>query len=145
MKSKKFIYSLYLDSSRRMPPGCSSVVDKQTNGVGTQTHRCCHLCRKQTAETYQMDTPCRRHTRRRHCWFHSELHTRRWGSRKRWWAWRSLKEMDILTHLPLNKMAAILADDIFKCIFLNGKVRIFIKISLKFVPEGLIDNNQALV
>ena len=26
-----------------------------------------------------------------------------------------------LTHLPLDKMAAILADDIFKCIFLNEK------------------------
>ena len=24
-----------------------------------------------------------------------------------------------LTHLPLDKMAAILADDIFKCVFLN--------------------------
>ena len=42
-------------------------------------------------------------------------------------------------------MAAILADDILKCIFLNEKVRSFIKISLKFVPKGLIDNNQALV
>ena len=42
-------------------------------------------------------------------------------------------------------MAAILADDIFKCIFLNEKVKILIEISLKFVPKGLIDNNQALV
>ena len=42
-------------------------------------------------------------------------------------------------------MAAILADDIFKCIFVNDKVQILIKISLKFVPNGLIDNNQALV
>ena len=50
----------------------------------------------------------------------------------------------MLTHLPLDKMAAICAD-IFKCIFLNEKVRIFIKISLKFVPKSLIDNNQALV
>ena len=51
----------------------------------------------------------------------------------------------VLTPLPLDKMAAILADNIFKCIFLNEKVQILIKISLKFVPEGLIDNNQALV
>ena len=42
-------------------------------------------------------------------------------------------------------MAAILADGIFKCIFLNEKVGILIKISLKFVPKGRIDNNQALV
>ena len=42
-------------------------------------------------------------------------------------------------------MATILADDIFKCIFLNEKIQILIKISLKFVPKGLIDNIQALV
>ena len=42
-------------------------------------------------------------------------------------------------------MAAIEADDIFNCIFLNEKVRILIKISLKFVPKGLINNIQALV
>ena len=42
-------------------------------------------------------------------------------------------------------MAAILANDIFKCIFLNEKVRISIKISLKFVPKGPIDNESALV
>ena len=42
-------------------------------------------------------------------------------------------------------MAAILADDIFKCIFLNENVRISIKISLKFVPKGPIGNKSALV
>ena len=42
-------------------------------------------------------------------------------------------------------MAAILADDIFKCIFLNENVRILIKISLKFVPKDPIDNKSALV
>ena len=36
------------------------------------------------------------------------------------------------------------ADDIFKCIFLNEKVWIPIKISLKFVPKGSINNNPAL-
>ena len=41
-------------------------------------------------------------------------------------------------------MAAILADYIFKCISLN-EVRILIKISLKFDPKGVIDNNLALV
>ena len=35
--------------------------------------------------------------------------------------------------------------DIFKCIFVNEKVQPFLKISLKFVPKGPIDNNQALV
>ena len=41
-------------------------------------------------------------------------------------------------------MATILADDIFKCAFLNEKFCIFIKISLKFVPKVPINNNPAL-
>ena len=36
------------------------------------------------------------------------------------------------------------ADDIYKRIFLNENVRISIKISLKFVPKGPIDNIPAL-
>ena len=51
----------------------------------------------------------------------------------------------VLNHLPLDKMAAILADDTFKHIFLNEDVRISIKISLKFVPKSPINNNPALV
>ena len=42
-------------------------------------------------------------------------------------------------------MAAVLADDIFKCILLDEAVWFLTKISLKFVPKGLIDNNSALV
>ena len=49
------------------------------------------------------------------------------------------------THLPLDKMAANLADDIFKCIFLNENYRITIQISLKFVPMSQVDNTPALV
>ena len=37
------------------------------------------------------------------------------------------------------------ADDIFKRIFLNENVRILVKISLKFVPKGPINNIPALV
>ena len=37
------------------------------------------------------------------------------------------------------------ADDLFKCIFLNENVRIAIKISLKFVPKGPINNISALL
>ena len=36
-------------------------------------------------------------------------------------------------------------DDIFKCIFLNENVRISIKISLKFVPNGPLNQIPALV
>ena len=51
---------------------------------------------------------------------------------------------------PINtlrprQMAAIFLDDIFKCIFLNENVLITIKISLKFVPKGQINNIPALV
>ena len=42
-------------------------------------------------------------------------------------------------------MAAIFADDIFKCIFMNEKFRIEMEISLKFVPKGSIDNISTLV
>ena len=51
----------------------------------------------------------------------------------------------MLTHLPLDNMAAIMADNIIKCIFLNEKFCILIKISLKFIRKGPIDNNLALV
>ena len=46
---------------------------------------------------------------------------------------------------PPGKMAAILADDIFSCIFLNKNDKILIKISLKFAPRSPIDNKPALV
>ena len=36
-------------------------------------------------------------------------------------------------------------DDIFKCIFFNENIRILRNISLKFVPEGSINNIPALV
>ena len=42
-------------------------------------------------------------------------------------------------------MAAILADDNFRCIFLNEDDRIPIWISLKFVAMSPIDNKPALV
>ena len=45
----------------------------------------------------------------------------------------------------LDKMAAISADDNFKCIFLNENERILIRISLKFVPRIPTDNKAALV
>ena len=51
----------------------------------------------------------------------------------------------ILTHLPLDKMAANLADDNFKCIFLHKNDKISIWISLKCVPKNSIDNTPSLV
>ena len=49
------------------------------------------------------------------------------------------------THLPLDKIAAILADNNFICIFFNENGRILIQISLQFVPKIPIDNKPALV
>ena len=37
------------------------------------------------------------------------------------------------------------ADDIFRCIFMNEKFYILIKISLKFIPKGPIDNKPVLL
>ena len=42
-------------------------------------------------------------------------------------------------------MAAIWADNNFKCIFLNENDGILVRISLKFVPRSPIDNKSALV
>ena len=50
-----------------------------------------------------------------------------------------------LTRLPLDKTAAVLADNIFKHIFLNEKVWFLTKISLKFISKHPIDNYSALV
>ena len=46
---------------------------------------------------------------------------------------------------PLGQNRCHLADDIYRCIFVNENFFILIKISLKFVPEGPINNIQALV
>ena len=50
----------------------------------------------------------------------------------------------LLTHLPLDKMAAI-SQTIFRFIFVNENFYILIKILLKFVSKGPLDNNPALV
>ena len=44
-----------------------------------------------------------------------------------------------------RQMAAIFQTTFFKCIFLNENVLISIKISLKFVPKGQINNIPAFV
>ena len=50
-----------------------------------------------------------------------------------------------LTHLHPGQNGRHSADDIFKCIFVNEKFRISIRISLKFVPKGPINNKLALI
>ena len=58
--------------------------------------------------------------------------------------WQKLAVMEPINSSPQDKKATNLADDIFSCIFLNENVWISIKISLKFVPKGPIDNKPVL-
>ena len=53
--------------------------------------------------------------------------------------------VEVLNTLRPRQNGRHFADDIFKYIFLNANVWIPITISLKFVPEGPIDNIPALV
>ena len=69
-----------------------------------------------------------------------------------WWWVLNLREMHALRPVPpfINTLrqrqnGRHFADDIFKCIFFNENVWISIKISLKFVPKGPINNIPALV
>ena len=55
------------------------------------------------------------------------------------------KTKTIFNTLRPRQNGRYFADDIFKCIFLNGNACISLKISLKFVPKVRIDNIQALV
>ena len=61
-----------------------------------------------------------------------------------WVKWTG-SSLALLTHWDQDKMAATLADDIFKCIFLIENVWILIRISLKFVPEVPIYHKPTLV
>ena len=51
----------------------------------------------------------------------------------------------LLNSSPPGQNGCHFADDVFKCIFVNEKFYILIKISLKFIPKGPIDNKAALV
>ena len=46
---------------------------------------------------------------------------------------------------PLGQDGRHFEDDIFRCIFVNEKFCILMKIPRKFVPKGPIGNNPALV
>ena len=61
----------------------------------------------------------------------------------RWWPVAAITE--VVNTLRPKQNGRHFADDTFKRIFLNENVRISIKISLKFVPKGPINNNPALV
>ena len=62
-----------------------------------------------------------------------------------WRNWFSNPIPDLINSSPPGQNGRHFADYIFGCIFINKKFYILIKISLKFVPKGPIDNNPALV
>ena len=59
--------------------------------------------------------------------------------------WGPLMHIFMINTLRPRQNGRHFADDIFKCIFLIENVGIPIKISLKFVPGGPINNIPALV
>ena len=59
--------------------------------------------------------------------------------------WKHNYRTQSVERLRLRQTGRHFADDIFKCIVLNGNIWISIKISLKFVPEVRINNIPALV
>ena len=60
--------------------------------------------------------------------------------------WNSLLVVqDIVNSSLPEQNGRHFADDLFKCIFMNEKVCILIRILLNFVPKGPIDNNSVLV
>ena len=62
-----------------------------------------------------------------------------------YWQSLTLDMQDSFNTLRPRQNGRRFPDDIFKCIFLNENARISIKISLKFVPKGPINNIPALV
>ena len=62
-----------------------------------------------------------------------------------WVACVGLVNQHIFNTLRPRQDGCHFADDIFKCIFLNENVWIPIKISLKFIPKGPINNISELV
>ena len=64
---------------------------------------------------------------------------------QRWSLLGALSPNKLFNTLRPGQNGRHFADDIFKCIFSNENVWISIKISLKFVPKGPINNIPALV
>ena len=57
----------------------------------------------------------------------------------------SVELLIILNLSPPGQNGGYFADDIFRCIFVHEIICILIKMSLKFVPKGAINNDLALV
>ena len=58
------------------------------------------------------------------------------------WQWAQMQKVN---SSPPGQNGRHFADSIFRCIFMNEKFCTFIKISVKFVPKGAIDNNPVMM
>ena len=56
-----------------------------------------------------------------------------------------IRTLHYINTLRLRQNGRHFADDTLKRIFMNENVRIWINISLKFIPQGVINNIRALV
>ena len=82
-------------------------------------------------------------------WCFFDLHLNKRLSKQPWGWWFETPEWSLWRHRNVNSLrprqnGRHFADDIFKCIFVDENVRIPIKISIKFVPKGPINNIPAL-
>ena len=68
-----------------------------------------------------------------------------WVKRKIWHEVWGCEQKHFFNSSPPGQNGRHFAVDIFRCIFPNEKFCILIKMSLKYVPKGPINNNPALV
>ena len=78
---------------------------------------------------------------------HVDAYMCHWTGHYWFWQWPVACSVPpiTLTHWGRDKMAAISQTMFLKCIFLNENLWILLKISLKFVPKGPINNIPSLV
>ena len=72
-------------------------------------------------------------------------HWTSYKSKPKWHTPYDGENWSVFNTLRQRKNGQHLTDNIFKCIFFNENVSVLIKISLKFVPKGPINNIPALV
>ena len=82
--------------------------------------------------------------------FSRSTHTQlQYGDSSVWWNRNGVDNIAsatfILNSSPPRQNGRHFTDDILRCIFMNEKILILIKISLKFLCNGPIDNSPALV
>ena len=107
-------------------------------GAGTKTIEADDIKWRTTVEETPTCYPCRHLYQLAHCQAPSNGHYTLAPTLKQQGAW-------LLNTLRPGQNGRHFPDDIFKCIFCNENVSIPIKIPLKFVPKGPINNIPALV